>query len=34
LPVDLGYRELPIQTNSIGNFVETRRSESVKDIIE
>jgi pyrimidine operon attenuation protein/uracil phosphoribosyltransferase len=32
--VDRGYRELPIQANYVGKFVETRRSETVNVLLE
>ena len=32
--VDRGYRELPIQANYVGMFVETRRSETVNVLLE
>ena len=32
--VDRGYRELPIQANYVGKFVETRRSETVNVMLE
>jgi len=31
--VDRGYRELPIQANYVGKFVETRRSETVNVLL-
>lgn len=32
--VDRGYRELPIQANYVGQFVETRRSETVNVMLK
>ena len=32
--VDRGYRELPIQANYVGKFVETRRSETVNVMLK
>lgn len=32
--VDRGYRELPIQANYVGEFVETRRSETVNVMLK
>ena len=32
--VDRGYRELPIQANYVGKFVETRSSEAVNVLLE
>jgi pyrimidine operon attenuation protein/uracil phosphoribosyltransferase len=32
--VDRGYRELPIQANYVGKFVETRRAETVNVLLE
>ena len=32
--VDRGYRELPIQANYVGKFIETRRSETVNVMLE
>jgi pyrimidine operon attenuation protein/uracil phosphoribosyltransferase len=32
--VDRGHRELPIQANYVGKFVETRRSETVNVLLE